>query len=156
MEARPQSAGIRIEEAVYVRKKGWILVLAFAVGAALFLSTPERRVKGYFRSHQEELTQAVARWQMGERLSFDPGLTVNIWDGDHQIVEYLVTGRGFGSSCSYYGFFYSPDGVPVSFQNSGEMLHRLGQYEWSWQGEGDNRGRVELLLPNWYYFEASL
>ena len=139
-----------------MKKKGWILVLAFAAGAILFLNTPERRTKGYFRIHQEELTQAVSRWQRGEELSFDPRLTVNIWSGEHDIVEYIVVSRGIVTSSSYYGFFYSPDGVPVSFQNSGEELERLGQYEWCWQGEGDNRGYIELILPNWYYFEASL
>ena len=58
-----------------MKKKGWILVLAFAAGAILFLNTPERRTKGYFRIHQEELTQAVSRWQRGEELGFDPRLT---------------------------------------------------------------------------------
>lgn len=139
-----------------MKKKGWILVLAFVIGAALFLSTPERRTMGYFRSHQEELVQAVSRWRMGEGLSFDPRLTVNVWEGDHSIVEYIVVSRGIVPSSSCYGFFYSPDGVPVSFQNSGEALTRRGRYEWVWQGEGDNRGRVELIQPNWYYFEASL
>lgn len=139
-----------------MKKKGWILVLAFVIGAALFLNTPERRTMGYFRIHQEELTQAAARWQRGEELSFDPRLTVNIWEGEHEIVEYIVVSRGLIPSGSYYGFFYSPDGVPVSFQNSGEELKRLGQYAWSWQGEGDNCGYIELIVPQWYYFEASL
>lgn len=139
-------------------KKRMVLVLALVVfaGGALFCSSPEGRAKRYFRSHQEELTRAVAHWQRGEGLSSDPGLTVNIWEGDHQIVEYIVVSRGIVPSGSYYGFFYSPDGVPVSFQNSGEALARQGQYEWTWQGEGDNRGYVELLRPGWYYFEASL
>lgn len=139
-----------------MKKKGWLLVLAFVIGAALFLSTPERRVKGYFHSHQEELTQAVARWQMGEGLSFAPGLTANIWEGEHDMVEYIVISRGIVPSGRYYGFFYSPDSVPLAFQNSGEALTRRSQYEWVWQGEGDNRGRVELIQPNWYYFEATL
>lgn len=140
-----------------MKKKGLIVIaLIFLAGAALFFSTPERRVTGYFYRHMEELEENAARWQAGESLSHDPKLTVNVWDGEHEIVEYLVTGRGFGPSCSYYGFFYSPDGVPVSFQNSGEKLSQRGQYEWVWQGEGDNHGYVELLCPNWYYFEASL
>lgn len=139
-----------------MKKKGWILVLAFAAGAVLLLSSPERRTKLYFYRHLTELEAEIVQYQAGERLSFDPKLTVNIWSGEHEIVEYLVTGRGFGPSCSYYGFFYSPDGTPVSFQNSGQKLTRQGQYEWTWQGEGDNRGYVELLRPGWYYFQASL
>lgn len=138
-----------------MRKKGWILVLLFVIGAALFLSTPERQTKLYFYRHLPELEAEILQYQAGEHLSFDPKLTVNIWSGEHEIVEYLVTGRGFGSSCAYYGFFCSPDGVPVSFQNGGEALTQRGQYTWTWQGEGDNHGRVELLRPGWYYFEAS-
>lgn len=140
-----------------MKKKGLIVIaLIFLAGAALFFSTPERRAAGYFYRHMEELEENAARWQAGEPLSHDPRLTVNVWDGEHEIVEYIVVSRGLVPSGSYYGFFYSPDGVPVSFQNSGEKLLRRSQYEWVWQGEGDNHGYVELLRPNWYYFEASL
>lgn len=140
-----------------MKKKGLVVIaLIFLAGAALFFSTPERRAMGYFYRHSAELEADVAHWQAGEPIRFDPRLTVNVWDGEHQIVEYIVDGRGLAPSGTYYGFFYSPDGVPVSFQNSGEELSRQGQDEWVWQGEGDNRGYVELMRPCWYYFEASL
>lgn len=140
-----------------MKKKGLVVIaLIFLAGAALFFSAQERRAAGYFYRHIEELEENVARWQAGEPFSYDPRLTVNVWDGEHDIVEYIVVSRGLVPSGTYYGFFYSPDDVPVSFQNSGEELSRQGRDEWVWQGEGDNQGYVELLRPGWYYFEASL
>lgn len=141
-----------------MKKKRFILVLALAllVGTVLFFSSPKRRAELYFYRHQSELEASVACWQEGATLSHDPKLTANVWDGEHDIVEYIVVTRGIVPSSAYYGFFYSPDDVPVSFQNSGEELTRRGQYEWTWQGEGDDHGYIELIQPNWYYFEASL
>lgn len=139
------------------KKKGaLLLVLLLAAGAVLVLSAPKQRAMGYFYRHSAELEADVAHWQAGEPIRFDPRLTVNVWEGEHKIVEYIVAGRGLAPSGTYYGFFYSPDGVPVSFQNSGEELSQQRQDEWVWQGEGDNRGYVELMRPCWYYFEASL
>lgn len=140
------------------RHRGLVIFLAliFLAGAALFFSAPERRATGYFYRHLEELEENAARWQAGEPLSYDPELTVNVWGGEHEIVEYIVVSRGSAPSGTYYGFFYSPDGVPMSFQNSGEALTRRDQDQWVWQGDGDNHGYVEFLRPCWYYFEASL
>lgn len=119
---------------------------------------PEQQTKRYFYHHMAELEEDIARWQTEGRLSFQPtpGLMVNVWDSEHDIVEYIVVSRGNVPSSTYYGFFYSPDKVPVSFQNSGEALIQRDQYEWDWRGEGDNHGYVELMQPYWYYFEASL
>lgn len=139
-----------------MKKKGWIIVLVFIAGVVLFINTPERRTKFCFYSHLSELEESIYRWQTEGKLSSDPKLIANVWDGEHEIVEYIVVSRGIVPSSSYYGFFYSPDGVPVSFQNSGAELTRQGENEWVWQGQGDNHGYVELLQPHWYYFEASL
>ena len=128
----------------------WICVAGLAVLFLLFLPTPERRTKLYFYRHWPELETGIISWQAGETLSFDPTLTVNIWGEEEEIVEYIVTGWGLAPASDYYGFFYSRNDVPVSFQNGGEVLTRQGQYEWVWDGQGDNHGYVELLRPCWY------
>jgi len=121
------------------------------------IMTPEKRVMNYFYRHVSELKDDMRNhFEKGEPLSFPSGIIVNEWPGKHTIVEYIVKARGIVPSSKYYGFFYSIDNVPVSFQNSGENLTRLSASEWEWRGEGDNRGYIRQIEPYWFYFEASL
>ncbi|HBN83556.1 MAG TPA: hypothetical protein DDZ89_06885, partial [Clostridiales bacterium] len=57
-------------------------------------------------------------FDQGEPLPSYSGITINEWNGEHPIVEYIVISKGIVTASSYYGFFYSKDDVPVSFQNS--------------------------------------
>ena len=53
----------------------------------------------------------------------------------------------------YHGFYYSPDDVPLAFQNTAVPLEETAD-GWTWRAEGDNRGFTRRLAPGWYYFEA--
>ena len=59
----------------------------------------------------------------------------------------LFTGPG------YYGFYFSPDDVPLAFQNAPISLEETPT-GWQWRGEGDDHGSTRRLSPHWYYFEA--
>ena len=64
------------------------------------------------------------------------------------MVEYiLLTGSG------YYGFYYSPDDVPLAFQNVPVPLEETST-GWQCQAEGDDHGFTYRLSPGWYYFEV--
>jgi len=76
---------------------------------------------------------------------------VNSWDAEHPMTEFLIMTWGD----TYYGCYYSPDGVPLAFQNTDVELVQNGHDYWEWSAEGDNRGATSLILDNWYYFEAS-
>jgi len=39
---------------------------------------------------------------------------VSAWEGEHSVVEFLITIRGG----TYYGCYYLPDDVPLAFQNT--------------------------------------
>ncbi len=74
------------------------------------------------------------------------------WQGEHTMVEfYLSTGWLAG----YSGCYYSFDDVPLTFQNTRAELIPQGPDQWSWQGEGDSRGKTVKITDHWYYFEAS-
>lgn len=79
---------------------------------------------------------------------------VNTWEGEHTMTEFLISASGFGSETSYYGCYYSPDDVPMAFQNLQTELITT-QDGWIWQGEGDNAGFTSKIMDHWYYFEAS-
>lgn len=128
------------------------LILTFA-GCA---SSHENTAMKYYDKHIAEFKDNIGcHYEKGDPLSFPSrGVTVNEWNGEHTVVEYIVTGTGSFSS-PYSGFFYSKDNVPVSFQNSGEDLIEISDTEWEWHGEGDNHGYVRQIEPYWFYFDAS-
>ena len=76
---------------------------------------------------------------------------VNSWDAEHPMTEFLIMTLGD----TYYGCYYSPDGLPLAFQNTDVALVQNGHDYWEWSAEGDNRGVTSKILDNWYYFEAS-
>ena len=84
-----------------------------------------------------------------------PGLVeqVDLWGAPPEsFVEFTCDGWGFGSSTSYYGFYYSPAG-PEPFQGAEvELTPQNGGY--AWQGEGDNWGVTRALGQGFYYFEV--
>ena len=75
----------------------------------------------------------------------------NCWPGEHSMVEFLLKPR----FAIYVGCYYSPDDVPLAFQNATIPLVPDGTGVWTWQGRGDNRGMTRKLRDHWYYFEAS-
>lgn len=59
---------------------------------------------------------------------------VNTWEGEHSMTELVISVRGD----TYYGCYYSPDDVPLAFQNTQVTLTQDGQFFWTWIAEGDN------------------
>ena len=139
------------------KKEIALLLLLFCIVIVVsVINTPEKRTIRYFNSHrtilEEDITNTIETGQASSRLN----ITFNYWDGEHPIVEYIVVNNGIVSASQYYGFFYSFDNEPVSFQNADESLIPISEREWNWIGEGDNRGIVRRLDTNWFYFEAFL
>lgn len=124
--------------------------LVFLLCLALSQFAPEKRVERYVTSHLAELQAAMDDdFLRGQPLSYDGAIpAVNHWPGQHPMVEYILfTGPG------YYGFYFSPDDVPLAFQNAPISLEETPT-GWQWQGEGDDHGSTRRLSPHWYYFEA--
>ena len=140
------------------RKKAAVLffLLVCVLIAVRAADTPEKRTMRYFNSHRAALEEDISNTAETGRASSKLNVTFNYWDGEHPIMEYIVVGSGIVPASRYYGFFYSFDNEPVSFQNSNEPLTPLSDREWAWNGEVDNHGIVRRLDANWFYFEAAL
>jgi len=76
---------------------------------------------------------------------------VNSWDGIHHMTEFIIMSLGN----TYYGCYYSPDDVPLAFQNTDAELTQNDNNHWEWQAEGDNHGSTSRIMEHWYFFEAS-
>lgn len=79
--------------------------------------------------------------------------TFNLWEGEHDIIEFSLFASGFGSETAYYGCYYSFDDEPAAFQNVAADLVSVGN-DWLWFGEGDNWGVTRRIKENWYFFKA--
>lgn len=135
-----------------MRRRRLVLFAALAAVLALgFWSAPERQAVRYVETHLETLQADMdALFLQGGPLRYDAlWETVNCWPGEHPMVEYILPVLRPG----YYGAYYSPDDVPLAFQNTAVPLEETGN-GWVWQAEGDNHGFTRRLSPGWYYFEA--
>ena len=137
-----------------------IILLAFVLAVLVVakLSAPERTALRTFKANETALNQMVEAYLAGDTDALKtniPGVRdVDYWHGDHVMIEFFVTGRGIVPASSYYGFYYSVDGVPLAFQNAKMTLTPSGD-GWEWKEGGDNRGYTEHITGNWYYYEAS-
>lgn len=80
-------------------------------------------------------------------------------DSDTEIIDVYCGGTGLGSATSYYGFYYSPDGLPkdswcgTSF-GSPEQLKPDGDGFSIKYSNDDNCYYTEKIRDNFYYYEA--
>ena len=129
------------------------LVAVVMIAAIAYMNTPEKRVLRYYNANKEDLNQRVEAYMSGENLSWSGNSLkmVNAWPGEHEMVEYILLTRG----SSYYGFYYSPDDIPLAFQNTSPLLvQEDGSNRWTWSAEGDNHGETYRIDDGWYYFSA--
>ena len=131
-----------------VLRRHWLapaVLVVLAVCGAAYMASPRLQAERFVAQHGVELEEQI---QTGGTLPED--LDVTFWDGKHPMAEVIL----FAWGDTYYGCYYSPDGVPLPFQNTGLPLHEEKD-GWSWTAEGDNHGFTAHLEGNWYYFEAS-
>mgnify|MGYP000134703903 CR=1 FL=1 len=131
-----------------VLRRHWLaaaVLVVLAVCGAAYMARPRLQAERFVARHGAELEEQI---QTGGTLPED--LDVTLWDGERPMAEVIL----FAWGDTYYGCYYSPDGVPLPFQNAGLPLHEE-KGGWSWATRGDNHGFTAYLEGNWYYFEAS-
>lgn len=131
----------------------WIILAVLLVAGVALANTPRIRVDLFVRLYHEQIEDGL---RQGAGVPADDAVLfgykyVNSWEGEHGMVEFVLTTRGD----TYYGCYYSPNDVPLAFQNTEAELTQCGHDSWKWQGEGDNGGKTIKIMDNWYYFEAS-
>ena len=127
-----------------------LFIVAF-IGWKVCANIPERKAAQFVAQNGSAFSELVDSEQAIPK-TFN-GVTVDVWNGEHLMYEFLL-GSGIGEY-QYWGVYYSPDDVPLSFQNTDVPLSENGEERWTWQAEGDNHGTTQKIAPKWYYFEAS-
>ncbi len=138
-----------------MKKQKWlwfILGLLVAVTVSL-LSSPKFRSVLFLKLYAERIETSLS---IDHGVPADDALlfgyqSVNTWGGEHTMTEFIIMSRGD----TYYGVYYSPDDIPVAFQNTFVELTQVSQDYWVWREEGDNHGAISKMQKHWYYFEAS-
>lgn len=136
------------------RKHLFLLVMVLALTVVFFYQTnPQRHAERFVSMYADQIQRSI---ESGDGVPENLGcLDVNQWLGDQPMTEFLLSGWGIGSGKRYYGCYYSPNDVPLPFQNAPVALTQSGDGCWQWQGDGDNYGSTRKLRDYWYYFEAS-
>ena len=135
-------------------KRQWVIITAGLLLAVMLLSgcfSLQKRIGRYVDPHLETLEQDMHNYFVLEQpLRYDGEISyVNHWSGTHPMVEYILfTGGG-----QYCGFYYSPDDVPLAFQNTPCTLRQDGAV-WSWSADGENKGTTGRIRAQWFWFEV--
>ena len=134
-----------------------LVALVAIVGVASMALDAQRRIFSMVKQRQVVYEQAAHQLlEDGEVLEIEDIESMYVFEGEHSMVEFMVDGDGMIPPAQYYGFYYSPDDVPLPFQNVKVPLTEYKENEWEWTDEGDNRGITKKITECWYYFEAWL
>ena len=135
----------------------WIMLAVILIVGVLLINNPQIRTNLFVRIYHEKIEEGL---RLNSGVPADDAVLfgykyVNTWEGEHSMAEFLISSSGFGSETTYYGCYYSPDDVPLAFQNTEAELTQCGHDSWKWSAEGDNEGKTMKIMDHWYYFEAS-
>ena len=137
------------------KKRKWIIAIIIVLIVALgsVYSIPKLRVSLFVHSYHELIEEALAA---GNGVPADDAVLlgydyVNSWEGAHPMTEFVIMTYGD----TYYGCYYSPDDVPLAFQNTDVEVTQDGHDYWEWEAEGDNHGSTSKIMEHWYFFKAS-
>ena len=106
----------------------WIGLAAILLVAILTLSNPQIRTNIFVRLYHQQIEEGL-RMNAGvpaDDVTLFGYDAVNTWEGEHSMVEFVITSRGV----TYYGCYYSPDDVPLAFQNTEAELIQCGHDSW--------------------------
>lgn len=116
--------------------------------------SPKQKITKMVHSNIEAYTQAADKAINGEdisEISFTDVRDITVWNNKQ--VDFLCNSHGLGSATSYYGFYYSYDNVPPTFQGEEVTFTEYGDgLKWE-ESNGDNWCYIEIIFDNWYYFE---
>ena len=139
-----------------------LIIIGLIIGGIIFVkwyTNIERRIFAMVAQNVGEYEIAAQQMLNGEIFASGvdvPGVRdVHVRKGEHVVVDFFVTGYGLAPSSGYYGFYYSPEDIPVMNMDG---MAKLTEYEsgtWTWQGVGDNDGVIKKIMDCWYYYEAT-
>ena len=142
---------------VHVIKKKF-LFLILGIIALLFVRkymfSPYKEISKYVAQNESTLRRECEHYLEQDYVNKEDAHVMGIYRGEHKIVQFFCSGKGIAPTSVYYGFYYSPDDIPVPYCNGNEDLQMVSEDEWTWEDIGDNGGRIRKIRDNWYYYEA--
>ena len=149
------------------RKNGWLWLICIAAVVLVMLSGILTRVmSGFLPSRQEKITalvtenldalenstQAFLSGKAAEPFGIQCTATVETLSDGGQFISYQTDAGGFGPQTSYYGFYWSPEGM-VNFADYSLVEIPDTAVGLKTRADGDNWFYTEKITGNWYYFE---
>ena len=130
-----------------------VLVCVLLLSALSIYTVPQLRVSHFVNTYHTLIEDGL---KAGNGVPADDAVilgykAVNSWEGTHPMTEFVIMAWGN----TYYGCYYSPDDVPLAFQNTDVELTQDGHDYWEWKADGDNHGSTSKILEHWYFFKAS-
>lgn len=145
-----------------------ITIAVILVGALHSHFNYERRMAHFVTQNEPKLTALAEDYleKTGQREITYRGAKIGGVFPAGEVVPFDVGGIGIVPSASYYGFYYSPEDIPVS--NGEGELEKVEEQEgflpglvpknqkerWVWQGYGDNGGEIVKIKEHWYYYKC--
>lgn len=145
-----------------------ITIAVILVGALHSHFNYERRIAHFVTQNEPELTALAEDYleKTGQREITCRGVKIGGVFPAGEVVPFDVGGIGIVPVASYYGFYYSPEDIPVS-NGEGELekveeqegflpglVPRDQKERWVWQGYGDNGGEIVKIKEHWYYYKC--
>lgn len=151
-----------------IRKRGKRVVrLGIGVFLVLLLASQlhyEKRIQKFVLRNEEELTEFTKNYlaveqrerrHMFEEWKEENGYSVQLTGlFPEDVVAFYMGGFGLVPSAVYYGFYYSPEDIPVGTGEGQLVKAEEDSACWSWQGYGDNGGEIRRIKPKWYYYKC--
>lgn len=133
-----------------------LLVLSVPIIYSTFF-TPYKRIERFVNDLGGKLNHGCEFYLEQGYVNPSGGKPVDvmgIYGDTNKIVQFYYSGFGMGSATKYYGYYYSPNDVPVPYCNDDYVLMETSAEEWTWNGDGDNGGIIKKIRNNVYYYEA--
>lgn len=133
----------------------FLVVISFYIVSKV-LFNPYAKISRYV-NHNEGNLRALCEFYLEQNPVNKADTEINvmgIYGGEYKIVQFFYSGKGIVPASIYYGFYYSPDDIPVPYCNGNEELEMVSEDEWTWKDVGDNGGKIRKIQDNWYYYEA--
>lgn len=139
-----------------------IFVLLFILFAVINFN-PERRIQRFVLKYEVPLTdlaEAYLKCSPEERTKMLETAETDFHGAQltglfpETVVSFYMGGFGLVPSAKYYGFYYSPDDIPVS-TGEGKLKPQQDKTDrWSFNGYGDNGGEIVKIKEHWYYYKC--
>ena len=119
-------------------------------------SVSKSTITSYVQNNKSDLEQYVKEIGTDSTSITD---VYNHWNVSYYpisgMVEFLVSTSGFGSSGKYSGFYYSPEDIPMGYQEQPlDLQEHASGWQWN-EPNGDNHYDTERIAANWYWFEMT-